>query len=266
MPIEYRFEIEPVSQSQFHEIDHVVMRHAFDLQNELGRLCHESIYQAELINRCERAGLKAVSEGEIVVSLDSFRKSYYLDALISSGAIYELKAVSDLNSGHESQLLNYLFLSDVRHGKLVNFHSSSVQYRFVSTQIDSERRSLFEVNTNCWDGSLLSSSVLRDLVVKVLNEWGSFLDINLYQEALVYFLGGEEVLMQSVDVFVNGGLVGRQNMHLLDSETGLHISSVIRHEQAYKKQLQRLLAHTSLQQMQWVNFNRNTVQLITLKK
>lgn len=266
MPIECCFDIEPISQSQFHETDHLVMHHAFDIQNELGRLCNESIYHAELIHRCEQSGLRVVSEGEIVVSLDLLKKSYYLDALVSAGSIYELKAVSDLNGGHESQLLNYLFLSDMRHGKLINFSSPSVQYRFVSTNIDSERRFSFVVNMDHWDDHLPSSMALQNLVFKLLREWGAFLDISLYQEAVVHFLGGEDYLMRSVDIFVNRRVVGRQNMYLLDVKTGLHVSSVVRHAETYKKQLSRILQHTSLEQIQWLNFNRETIHLITLKK
>lgn len=266
MPIECLFDVEPISQSQFHEIDHLVMHHAFDIQNELGRLCNESIYQAEIIHRCKQKGLKAVSEGEIVVSLDSFRKSYYLDALVSVGSIYELKAVSDLNGGHESQLLNYLFLSDVRYGKLLNFRSSSVQYRFVSTNIDSERRFSFVVNTDHWDEHLSSSVALQSLVVRLLGEWGAFLDVSLYQEAIVHFLGGEDNLMRFVDILVNKRVIGHQKMYLLDEKTGLHVSSVIRHAGAYQKQLSKILQHTSIEQIQWVNFSRETVQLTTLKK
>ena len=154
----------------------------------------------------------------------------------------------------------------MRHGKLINFRSSSVLYRFVSTQIDSERRFLFSVNTDQSDGSLSSTSILRDLVVRILNEWGAFLDINLYQEAIVHFLGGEGNLMQPTNILVNERVVGHQNMYLLDSETVLHVSSVVRHENTYRTQLNRMLQHTALKQMQWLNFNRETVQLITLKK
>jgi GxxExxY protein len=239
MPIECRFNTKDMSRHRFHELDLVVMRHAFDIQNELGRLCHETVYQTELIRRCTASGLTLISEGEIVVSLDSLRKSYFIDALIASGAVYELKAVCDLSGHHESQLLNYLFLSNLAHGKLINFSSSSVQYRFVTTTIDAEQRFSFSVVESGWDAGLSSSSILRGIVPRLLEEWGCYLDVSLYREAII---------------------------HLLDFETGFHVSSIIRHERTYRKQLQCLLEHTSLRQMQWVNFNRKNVEFITLKK
>ncbi len=37
MPIECKFPIRHLSQDDFHAIDKTVMRHTFDIQNELGR-------------------------------------------------------------------------------------------------------------------------------------------------------------------------------------------------------------------------------------
>ena len=170
MPIRCSFDVEEMSKTRFHEIDYRVMRHVFDIQNELGRLCHESIYQAELMQRCVREGLSVLQEGEIVVSLDSFRKSYYLDALVDQGSLYELKAVEALNGVHESQLLNYLFLSGLKEGKLVNFSSSSVQHRFVSTNIKPETRYSFTVENGAWESGNPSSGKLLEIIHNLLDD------------------------------------------------------------------------------------------------
>jgi len=93
-----------------------------------------------------------------------------------------------------------------------------------------------------------------------------FLDVSLYRSAIYHILGGEDELVQPVDVVIDGQVVGNQKICLLDNETCLHVSSIIRHFESYKKQLLKILTHTRLKQVQWVNFNRETVQLITLKK
>ncbi len=266
MPIQCCFDVEKISQPCFQEIDFRVMRIAFDLQNKVGRLCNESIYQSELLHQCAKNGMQVLAEGEIVVSFDTFMKSYYLDALINRGALYELKAVSALNGHNEAQLLNYLFLSGLRHGKLVNFSSSSVQHRFVSTSIDSSRRYSFTIDDNAWAADIPSSEKLREIVRDLLNDWGAFLDINLYREAIIHFLGGEEQLLSSVDFSVDGRFVGHQKIHLLDGSTCLHVSSTIRHRESYQKQLSRMLEHTALKQIQWVNFDRSEIHLVSLQK
>ena len=44
MPITSLICVRTVRQEEFAQIDYRVMRHAFDSQNELGRLCDEIIY------------------------------------------------------------------------------------------------------------------------------------------------------------------------------------------------------------------------------
>lgn len=266
MPIQCWFDVEEMSKTHFHEVDYRAMRHVFDIQNELGRLCHESIYQAELVHRCASEGLSVLTEGEIVVSHGTFRKSYFLDALVDQGAIYELKAVDALNGQHESQLLNYLFLAGLREGKLVNFSSPSVQHRFVSTNIEPAKRYSFAIDDSAWVVDIPSSGMLRAIVFDLLSDWGAFLDINLYREALFHFLGGEKQLLSPVDISMAKRIVGQQKMHLVDRGTGLHISSTIRNVEPYRKQLLRILNHTDLDQIQWINFSRNEINLITLEK
>ncbi|MEA2068095.1 MAG: GxxExxY protein, partial [Verrucomicrobiota bacterium] len=62
MPIECGVEVEAIGQEQFHALDKVVMRHAFDIHNTLGRFCDERIYQKELARRCRAAGLSVERE------------------------------------------------------------------------------------------------------------------------------------------------------------------------------------------------------------
>jgi len=266
MPIECRFDVEPASRYQFYEVDHLVMHHAFDIQNELGRFYDEDVYHAELVRRCLESGLKVVSEGEIVVSCESFKKSYFVDALVNSGSICELKAVDSLGGTHEAQLLNYLLLSNLQFGKLINFSSPSVEHRFLTTNLSVEKRMAFEINAEAWRMEIPSSSFILDVIRNLLTNWGAFLDVGLYREAIHHFLGGENVLMQSVDVVVGERVVGYQKICRLDEETCLHVSSTIRHFESYKKQLLKLLDHTPLKQLQWVNFSREAIQFITLKK
>lgn len=266
MAIQCKFDTRPLSRSDFYEVDHLVMRHAFAIQNELGRLYDECVYQKELVRRCTGSGLAVLSEGEIVVSSGSFRKSFYLDVLINRGSIYELKAVDSLTGRHESQVLNYLLLSRLVFGKLINFSSPSVQYRFVTSGLTDENRRAFEVDETAWLQEAPMSGTIREIVRNLLEDWGACLDVHLYREAICHFLGGEEALMHSADVSIGGCVVGTQAVCLLDGETGLHVSSIIRHSGSYKKQLMKMLEHTGLTQMQWVNFDRMTVHLTTLKK
>ena len=66
---------------------------------------------------------------------EDFCKTYYLDLLVQRGAVFELKAVESLSERHRRQLLQYLFLIDLPHGKLVNLRSGRVQQEFVNNTL-----------------------------------------------------------------------------------------------------------------------------------
>jgi GxxExxY protein len=107
MPIVCSIEMKRFDQDSFHTLDKKVMSHAFDLHNNVGRFCDEPIYQDELAQRCRNNAIGANREVPIRVSHCSFVKSYYLDLVIESGIIYELKAVNRLCKKHDTQLINY---------------------------------------------------------------------------------------------------------------------------------------------------------------
>ena len=62
MPIASPLSSNPIKQEEFAQLDYVVMRHAFECQNQLGRLCDEQIYQNDLAARLEAAGLAVRTE------------------------------------------------------------------------------------------------------------------------------------------------------------------------------------------------------------
>lgn len=56
MPIQTARQISRIDEQDFYKIDHQMMRFAFDIHNEIGRLWDEKIYRNELANRCRKAG------------------------------------------------------------------------------------------------------------------------------------------------------------------------------------------------------------------
>ncbi len=252
MPIKYDFPVRVLSQDEFHAIDRIVMRFAFDIQNELGRFYDERIYQKELSFRCQNEGLKVLLEPVIRVSHGDFEKLYYLDMLVNSGVVYELKAVEALLGAHENQLINYLLLLAVYHGKLVNFRPTSVEHRFVSTRLTAQARQAVRVESRLWQELCLDDTLVLEKTHDLLSDWGGFLDVELYKEALIHFLGGSEKRIRPVDVRVANRVVGAQKICLLQDNTILYVSSVKKHQVSYQKHIERLFEHTCLTRIQWV--------------
>ncbi|NOU36358.1 MAG: GxxExxY protein [Kiritimatiellaceae bacterium] len=265
MPITCKFTPRILSQDEFHAVDKIVMRHAFDIQNEMGRLFDETIYQNELAFRCRVHGLEVLTEGVISVEYRDFRKLYFLDMLANNGGIYELKATTALNNNNDLQLINYLLLAGLHHGKLINFGPTSVEHRFISTSLTPEDRKNVSLDTRRWKGSDSEDIILSDVLSSMLEDWGLFLSVDLYTEAIKHFLGSNRKLC-SVAVSSEGRLLGHQKLALLNEGTGLHISAIAKHHPSYEIHLEKLFSYTPLRRIQWLNFNKNIVQMITLQK
>jgi hypothetical protein len=48
----------------------------------------------------------------------------------------------------------------------------------------------FRVLDDAWVERNSASELLKVKMIELLNDWGAFLDVNLYREALVHFLSG----------------------------------------------------------------------------
>src|SRR5258708_294496 len=104
MPIHCPVSIKSLSVDEFEKVDYRVMGLAYASQNELGRLCDECVYHADLKARLLADGCESVlTEIPVTVTHQDFSKRYFFD-LIVDNALYELKTNASFVSEHESQL------------------------------------------------------------------------------------------------------------------------------------------------------------------
>ncbi len=266
MSVQCKEKIERKSQDEFHAVDRFVTGAAFSVQNSMGRFFDEKIYQSVLTEHCREAGLAAIREVEVRVSYRDYTKAYKLDLLVENGVVYELKAVKALNASHRNQLLNYLFLLGLHHGKLLNFRTTSVEHEYVSTSLTFQERLDFKLMTSGFSETSNQCRLLQTCFENLLGEWGARLDVNLYSDALTHFLGGVDNVICPVDVYDKQRVVGNQQMHLLDQKTAFHISSISKSKTSYENNIRSLLGHTALSAIQWINMNGNAITLKTLSK
>jgi len=265
MPIKCQIQFEPIGQEKFHALDRVVMGHAFQIHNSIGRFCDERIYQDELGLRCEDSGIPCLRETEIRAIHQDFSKSYFLDLVAGGGCIYELKAADSISPAHQNQLIHYLMLSGCHHGKLLNFRPRSVQSRFVSTTLNLGVRRTPRFTESDFDRFDPFALALRDTLSAILEDWGAHLDLNLYREALLHFTGGGENGVQPVALRSGGRMIGFQRMCLLNPDCAWHLSAMKTHLDSHEKHIRRLLHHTKLKQLHWINLNRNDILLRTIR-
>ena len=259
-------DVEPgcLTKREYHELDYQVMGHAFEVHNELGCLLDEEVYKNAVAIRLADDGHDALTEVLIEIRHGSFRKVLFMDMVVDSSVDYELKAAERLVGWHQRQTLNYMLLSGLSWGKLVNMRPTSVESRYVSTSLRPEDRRDVRFTTSGWrfvtDRCVAVFRHLHELV----EDWGLFIDAGLYHEAICHFLGGAEVVAHRLDVVSAGRKLGTHQCHLLDDSTAIHVSAVRNGLEAHERHLRHLLGLTSLRSMQWINFNHRDVTLKTL--
>ncbi len=263
MPIE-TVDLRPVSEAEFHKMDYFVMKQVFEAHSGLGRFYDEQIYRNELARLCRVAGFEFVeTEVPIHVTHKDFCKTYFMDLLINRSVVYELKTVRAFDGSHRRQLLNYLLLCVLQHGKLLNFRTPRVTHEFVSTKLDVGRRYTYQIETDGWRPIDTESQHLKLIVEDLVNDWGMFLESSLYLDAIVHFFGGADHVEKLVDVRRGGVMIGRQKFRMLNDQTALFITAV-QHRTDYRRHLITLLENTGVECAQWVNFDKHNIEFVTV--
>jgi GxxExxY protein len=266
MPITGPQALTPITQAEFAELDYQVMRLAFGSQNQLGRLCEEEIYQNDLMARFAAAGLTSTKEVPIVVEHGSFKKTYLIDLIVAHTGIYELKTAFALSGAHETQLLNYLFLSGAHHGKLINFRPAQVESRFINTTLTPLERRQFSVDSTGWKERDRTDEIFRETLLALLKDWGCRLELSLYNEAMIHFAGGEDQVVQRIPLTCDDTRIGTQCFNLINPETAFRLTALTEGISNYEHQLRAMLRLSPLRTLQWVNLDRQRIQLVTLTR
>ena len=94
----------------------------YKVYNALGYGFLEKVYGNALVIELHNAGLEALTQAPIRVHYDKqIVGEYFIDILVESCVVVEIKAAKKLSKDHEAQLLNYLKASEIEVGLLLNF-------------------------------------------------------------------------------------------------------------------------------------------------
>lgn len=265
MPIILPHPITPLSEQAFHKLDYSVMALAFEMHNELGRFYNEQIYKNKLMQECREKGFATECEVEIKLTHHDYSKSLFIDLLVN-GSVYELKTIKFIQEQQRVQTLNYLFATNTRHGKIINFLPPSVEHEFVSTTLDYKTRKKLHVHDAQWSKHLENAHNLKNRMLDILNDWGAFFDTHLYEEALIHFFGKEEDIVQSIEIKAGNQVLGCQKFNCLSDSEFFLLTAAKDDTRRYEAHLNRLLSHTPFFYLHWINLNRSTIQFVTLNK
>lgn len=260
MPVGSAVRLRKAGEEEFKAVQYQLNGACFDVHNEHGRLCDERVYRNLIARQCRRRGLDCVfTEVPLLVVHDTFEKKYFLDLLIDGFLIVELKTVDVLTSEHRGQVINYLLLSNLSRAKLINMRSVSVESKTVRMPLTPEERR--ELNIRHVDGDPIGKKGrwFRDTVIDLLEDWGSFLSISLYREAIMHYLGGRDRVETSIDYRQGQTVIANQRLRMLDHNTAFEITALTDDEQSYEMHLRRMFHHTPLRSIEWVNINKHDI-------
>lgn len=107
------------------EISGIVFDAGMKIHRTLGIGLYENVYEECLIYELKNRGLNVESQKDIAVEYEDLKihRAFRVDLLIENKVIIEIKAVSEINDYHFFQLLNYLRITNIKLGMILNFHS-----------------------------------------------------------------------------------------------------------------------------------------------
>lgn len=105
------------------EIGDALVRSAVGIHRDLGPGLLESVYEAIVAKRLQKAGLTVRRQVPISFEYDDmvFDEGFRADLVIEEKVIVELKSVETLHNAHRKQVLTYLKLTGYKLGYLLNF-------------------------------------------------------------------------------------------------------------------------------------------------
>jgi GxxExxY protein len=262
MPIIHKIDLRPMTQGAFSRIDYEVMGAAFTAHNELGRLFDEKNYADHMAKSLSRLNHQIEREYRIRLTHGDYSKDYSIDLLVDSSIAYELKAVEGLNTKHEAQALNYLYLCNLSHGKLINFGKPSVESRFISTSLTHAERLSFTIDESNW--SETSQNSLKDTLKALLDDWGTHLSLEAYKEALIHFCCSSRLSEEALPFRTGSGYQGVVKLNRITEDSFLYLTTTGKYLNDHENHLRKVLDATRQRQAQWILFDRNRVTLRTL--
>ena len=114
-------------------LTHSILEASFAVHNTLGVGFLEKVYGSALSLELRAKGFACEREVPYQVKYrDVIIGDYVADLIVERRVLVELKSVPFLEKAHEAQTINYLRVSGLRVGLLLNFGRSKLQYkRFV---------------------------------------------------------------------------------------------------------------------------------------
>lgn len=135
-----------VTKTQLKDLVYQVNGAAIEVHKRLGPGLLETVYHQCLIKELELRNINFISEFNIPINYKGFELESKLrcDILVEDILIVELKAVAEMNSIYEAQLLTYMNLLEKPIGLLINFNVKNIYYEGQQTFVNKLYNTLWD--------------------------------------------------------------------------------------------------------------------------
>ena len=111
-------------------LSRTVIGYAMDVHRELGPGYLEKVYENALALALRKSGIEVAQQSPVPARFRGVVVGDFVADLVVEGKmIVELKAVSNLTTVHETQLVSYLKSTGIEIGLLINFGAGSLQFK-----------------------------------------------------------------------------------------------------------------------------------------
>lgn len=106
------------------ELSKIILNACFEIHSEIGSGLLESVYEEILCYELNDKGLFVERQKTIPIVWNGIKmdKAFRADIIVDDSVMIEIKSVEKLANIHFKQLLNYLKLTEMKLGLLINFN------------------------------------------------------------------------------------------------------------------------------------------------
>ena len=131
--------VSKISREEYLEM-YAVVGAALEVHKCLGRGLEEAIYQEALELELKELNIRHEAQKTLHMYYKNhvLNKVYMADLICFDGIMVELKAVDNVISEHRAQLMNYMRITKIKRGLLINFGEKSLRVERYIYQDDSD--------------------------------------------------------------------------------------------------------------------------------
>ena len=116
----------------YKELSYKIIGIAMEVHRELGYGFLEKVYENAMVVLCEENNIKIEQQKELRVKFHGKEIGHYIpDLIVEDKIIVELKVATGIKDIHKAQTANYLKVTGIKLGSIINFGKEKLEHERV---------------------------------------------------------------------------------------------------------------------------------------